>query len=247
MTSAPFEPVAQTETPPASLAARAFAVLGDALVVVDDRWAVLVVNGAAQRLIELAGAGAVTVGADLRRWIGAADGLLSQAQADGLWRGERALGATSLPVEIKVTALPAAPGQPAAFVVALHDLRERRALEERLQRDARMDPLTQLPNRLGMQWHAELALAAALPQFGLVRVDLDSFKELSDSYGHEQGERLLAAVGARLQDRFGVDHVLARWGIDEFVLLLEGGPDVTVTARVAQRIIDSHSSGMSSA
>jgi len=218
------------------LMAHAFASTRDAMVVVDAQWQVLEVNDALRRLCadhDLA------QGADLQRWIGPAPGLLDQVLLDGLWRGERALRSSqgTVPVEMSLTAVVASDGDRHCFLVALHDLRERRLAEERLHTMATVDRLTGLPNRLATQWQVEQLLSAATPAFGLMLIDLDGFKELNDSYGHQHGDLLLVSVAQRLRSALGAEVFMARWGSDEFALVLPGSCDDTPLRAAAQLVL----------
>jgi diguanylate cyclase (GGDEF)-like protein len=114
--------------------------------------------------------------------------------------------------------------------------------ERELAHLAHHDPLTDLPNRLLFTDRAEQALASAqIHKRGcaLLLLDLDHFKIINDSLGHNVGDQLLKAVGERLQGLFGPGVTLARLGGDEFAVLAESCPQVVQAAALAQRIIDS--------
>jgi diguanylate cyclase (GGDEF)-like protein/PAS domain S-box-containing protein len=101
---------------------------------------------------------------------------------------------------------------------------------EAIRRAAHMayhDDLTGLPNRGQLQEHLALALARAqrhAGSFGLVFFDLDGFKEVNDRYGHDAGDHLLQDVGRRWRSIARDGDVLARYGGDEFVLLITAAP-----------------------
>ncbi|HTW39166.1 MAG TPA: EAL domain-containing protein [Steroidobacteraceae bacterium] len=101
---------------------------------------------------------------------------------------------------------------------------------------AHHDPLTQLPNRrnLGARLEAAIARAAAIRgRFALLFVDLDNFKSINDTLGHTFGDRVLQAIGERLQHAAGPHAFIARLGGDEFTVLLENVHSAeTVAARV---------------
>ena len=93
---------------------------------------------------------------------------------------------------------------------------------QELQKLAMHDPLTLLPNRAFLEEQLELCIAktsAGGAEFSLMFLDLDGFKMVNDAYGHHTGDRLLKAVAGRLKNIIGPEHVLARVGGDEFILL----------------------------
>jgi diguanylate cyclase (GGDEF)-like protein len=115
------------------------------------------------------------------------------------------------------------------------------ARAERLYRQAHFDPLTQLPNRqlFRDQLHNELQNAVANGGRGaLLYIDLDHFKRVNDSMGHEAGDQLLAIVAQRLRACVKQEDTVARLGGDEFTVILRDVTDAGEVAAVAQRIID---------
>ncbi|WP_250029010.1 putative bifunctional diguanylate cyclase/phosphodiesterase [Paractinoplanes maris] len=109
----------------------------------------------------------------------------------------------------------------------------------RLDHNATHDALTQLPNRV--LFHERLQKALTMPDGRAVAValiDLDDFKEVNDTLGHEVGDQLLIAVAQRLAGCLRVEDTVARLGGDEFVVVLDGAdPDAADLA--ARRMIDS--------
>ncbi|WP_232247794.1 GGDEF domain-containing protein [Kitasatospora azatica] len=115
-------------------------------------------------------------------------------------------------------------GTPVYQVAMLEDITDRYRLQERLRHQATHDPLTGLPNRSAFFERLEAVFDAPEPgaRFGLCYVDLDGFKVVNDSLGHEMGDQLLAAVALRLESALRpLGHLVARLGGDEFVVLLE--------------------------
>jgi diguanylate cyclase (GGDEF)-like protein len=105
--------------------------------------------------------------------------------------------------------------------------------ERRLEFLATRDPLTRLSNRRHFGTAAELALARGLPQgrsFALLLADIDLFKRINDSFGHAAGDQVLADVAARLIEVAGPKALVARWGGEEFLVLL---PDADAAEGVA--------------
>jgi diguanylate cyclase (GGDEF)-like protein len=113
-------------------------------------------------------------------------------------------------------------------------LREKRAQEERLQHEVTHDGLTGLANRALFRDRLAAALDGAEPVTVLL-VDLDDFKAVNDSLGHDVGDRLLVSVAAVLRDEVGYEGLPVRVGGDEFAVLLTGGD--TDPENVAARIL----------
>ena len=104
---------------------------------------------------------------------------------------------------------------------------------------ARTDATTGLPNRRAFLEHLRQTLASDTP-VGVVMLDLDGFKAVNDTFGHQTGNDLLTAVGLRLADLHPPVRVAARLSGDEFVLLITGGAEQTrACARAAWRAITS--------
>jgi diguanylate cyclase (GGDEF)-like protein len=129
--------------------------------------------------------------------------------------------------------------EPPVVAVFARDISERKQLEDRLAHQATHDDLTGLANRASLV--AELDRAAARAErsgegFGLLFIDLDRFKAINDTLGHRVGDLVLQRVAQRLVDATRDTDLVARNGGDEFVVLAEDAHDVTVVARLAERI-----------
>jgi len=119
------------------------------------------------------------------------------------------------------------------------EIAERRELEEQLTHQAFHDPLTGLPNRALFFDRLELALERARRrdvEVAVLFMDLDDFKVINDSLGHEVGDQVLLAVVERLENCMLAEETLARFGGDEFTVLLEDVSGPSDAARVAERI-----------
>lgn len=126
-------------------------------------------------------------------------------------------------------------------VVALvTDITERKRLEEQLTQQAFYDSLTRLPNRklfLDRLRHSLTVVRRRGATVAVLFLDLDRFKPVNDSFGHAAGDTLLAAVGERLLTCVRSSDTVARFGGDEFTILLEDISHSSDTTRVAERII----------
>jgi len=116
------------------------------------------------------------------------------------------------------------------------------AASARLEHDALHDPLTGLWNRSAFAAFAEVARARAERErscLAILFVDLDGFKEVNDTVGHDYGDAVLVEAAHRLESCLREGDVLARLGGDEFTVLLEGVPDAGTAIEIADRIVAS--------
>ncbi len=128
------------------------------------------------------------------------------------------------------------------WVGTYEDITERRLFEAHIARLARLDTLTELPNRLMFREQMDEALARidSGQSFAILCVDLDNFKGVNDTLGHLVGDKLLQNVGARLRSVIDDDDIIARLGGDEFAILRRVS-DPDSVARLAQGLIDAMS------
>ena len=123
------------------------------------------------------------------------------------------------------------------------EVAERKVAEERAHALSIRDALTGLVNRRSLIQQLEHAVASADrsgSEFALLFLDLDKFKTINDTLGHEVGDELLRQVSARLLAAVRVSDVVARLGGDEFVVLLQGAGAAANAARVARKIEQAH-------
>jgi diguanylate cyclase (GGDEF)-like protein/PAS domain S-box-containing protein len=120
-------------------------------------------------------------------------------------------------------------------VLHLRDVTTRRRRERELERMAFTDHLTRLPNR-AMLFQEMAAVTSSTGQRCLLVLDLDGFKAVNDSAGHEAGDLLLVEVARRLQSLLRTDDLVARLGGDEFAVLVAGAEEDAVEA--AGRVVD---------
>jgi diguanylate cyclase (GGDEF)-like protein len=142
-------------------------------------------------------------------------------------------------VVVRWTATTNPEGTRTGYVGTLDDITERKALEARLSYQATHDSLTRLPNRLILNEHLKTSLARARRSgevIGVVFLDLDRFKIVNDSLGHETGDRLLEAVATRMSTVVRSTDVLGRFGGDEFVLITTDPPGTVVSQAITNRL-----------
>jgi diguanylate cyclase (GGDEF)-like protein/PAS domain S-box-containing protein len=126
------------------------------------------------------------------------------------------------------------------IVLNSRDVSERKAFEDQLAHQAFHDPVTNLANRALFSDRVEHALMRAqrgFPDIAVVFIDLDDFKTVNDSLGHAAGDRVLQEVAQRLLIAVRPTDTVARFGGDEFAILLEGITDSPEAADTAVRIL----------
>ncbi|MFY9927856.1 MAG: bifunctional diguanylate cyclase/phosphodiesterase, partial [Streptosporangiaceae bacterium] len=147
--------------------------------------------------------------------------------ADGTWR------------HIESTVLRyQAPGEPVQMLVAARDVSDQVALRQQVTHLTFHDGLTGLPNRAYVEERTRdvLSDAAAAGQTGVIFLDLDRFTAVNDSVGHGAGDLVLAQAARRLRAVVPVHDTVARWGSDEFAVLVENAPNVGEVAEIAERL-----------
>jgi diguanylate cyclase (GGDEF)-like protein/PAS domain S-box-containing protein len=131
-----------------------------------------------------------------------------------------------------------ADGAPAQLLGQLEDVTERKQLELSLTHDAIHDPLTGLLNRSGLRKHIDLAWAdrRADAPMSILFGDLDGFKNVNDTLGHDAGDEVLVHVAQRLCAAVRTGDVVARWGGDEFVIVCPSVANIDASMHVADRV-----------
>ena len=132
-------------------------------------------------------------------------------------------------------------GNQDATLVTLIDVTQRKRMEQRLEQQANFDSLTGLANRAHFYHHLKRIMATALRGnsiLALLYLDLDHFKEINDSMGHDAGDALLIQVAQRLEENMRSEDMIARLGGDEFAIVLHNLSDYQQAGRIAQKIIN---------
>ena len=165
-------------------------------------------------------------------------------EEQGEWRGEiwnRRKNGDVYPQWLSVKAVYDGDGRLSTYVSVFADITDIKNSERKLWQLAHHDALSNLPNRLLLNARLDHAMQRAhrtSTKLALLFIDLDRFKNINDSMGHQVGDELLRDVSRRLQSAVHEDDTVARLGGDEFVVLLEDIPDANVSRRIANRIIE---------
>nr|WP_307836140.1 EAL domain-containing protein [Chromobacterium sp. ASV5] len=170
--------------------------------------------------------------------------MLEALAGSGHWHGEmmdRRKSGEWYPAELSISALRDDAGAVSNYVAVFSDITLRKQAEERLQFLANHDPLTRLPNRSSLTSRLDEALGQACREGGplaVMFIDLDRFKLINDSFGHQVGDQLLCETASRLLQVVGERGLLARLGGDEFTLLMTDFAGHETLAAMAQEILD---------
>ncbi|KMN21109.1 phosphodiesterase DibA [Pseudomonas helleri] len=171
-------------------------------------------------------------------------GVFKSLQETGDWHGEiwnRRKNGEIYPQWQTVRAITDEKGQLTHYVAVFTDISAIKKSQTDLARLVHHDPLTDLPNRLLFTDRTEQALTSAQRHktgCALLMIDLDHFKIINDSLGHNVGDLLLKAVSGRLQRVFGKGYTVARLGGDEFAVLIENCSNASRAEVLAQQVLE---------
>lgn len=160
----------------------------------------------------------------------------------GHWSGEiwnKTKSGYIFPQQLTISAVQDELGRTTSYVGLYADISALKAQEQQLERMAHYDMLTQLPNRLLLSSRIQQAMTDTheMRTFAVAFLDLDGFKAVNDTHGHESGDALLKALGQRMQQALRSGDTLARIGGDEFVALLHDLPRREACIPVLQRLL----------
>lgn len=167
-----------------------------------------------------------------------------QVQRVGVWQGEvnsvRRNGERFWE-QLIVTPIKDAGGNATGYIILGEDISIRKRYEQQLLRQANYDILTGLPNRMLALDRLKLALAQARREDSMVGVmflDLDNFKHINDTLGHDAGDNLLIEAARRVSSCLRGTSTVARLGGDEFLVILPGLTGPESSSQVAERILE---------
>lgn len=158
---------------------------------------------------------------------------------DGELWGEK--GGEKIALHIAITTIVDEAGTPSRYAAIIRDITERKQDEERILRQATFDGLTGLPNRalfLDRLGQSLKAVSRAEKKLGLMFIDLDGFKLVNDTHGHDMGDGLLREAATRISQSVRDGDTVARLGGDEFTVIMPNLSDAKDATVVAQRILD---------
>jgi diguanylate cyclase (GGDEF)-like protein len=163
----------------------------------------------------------------------------------GLWRGEMTLlGSAGEPIPVSQVLMAhhvrEQHGKETTTLSSIAwDIREMKDIERQLRHQATHDALTGLPNRLLLLDRLEHAIVMAERKgsfVGVLFIDLDGFKQVNDTHGHEAGNQLLCGLGHRLGAGVRAEDTIGRYGGDEFVLVIADLASPEAIGRVLQQV-----------
>ena len=171
------------------------------------------------------------------------DAVWESAKNTGTWQGEvwnRRKNSEVFPEWTSVTSVKNSAGEITHYVATFIDMSDSKAAESEIEYLAFYDQLTRLPNRRLLLDRLQQALAASVrsgTEGALLFIDLDNFKDLNDTLGHDKGDLLLKQVAERLSSCVREGDTVARLGGDEFVMMLEGLSGVPEEAAAQSKFI----------
>ena len=157
----------------------------------------------------------------------------------GFWRGESYFMTgqkTQLPVQLAVSALLDAEGKNQGHVSVFSDIRAIREAEKKLKELLNKDPLTQLPNYRGFLEYIQTKSDSCC--YAVIFIDLDNFKNINDTFGHEQGDEVIRKIAQHLQSRLPIGHFLCRRSGDEFIVVMDVNKPLPEFKRKLNRIFE---------
>jgi diguanylate cyclase (GGDEF)-like protein/PAS domain S-box-containing protein len=142
---------------------------------------------------------------------------------------------------VTVTEVTGGDGKISNYIVIFSDITEKKRAEEHIQYLAYYDPLTNLPNRVLLEDRIQQAIATAKREdhkVAIIFLDLDHFKTINDSLGHQHGDKILSEVAKRLKRNIREYDTVARLGGDEFIIVLSHLHDSEEAAAISRKLLE---------
>ncbi len=161
---------------------------------------------------------------------------------DGHWSGEiwnRRKNGEAYPEWLSITAITNRQGEPVRYMSVFNDLSDIRAREDQLKFQANYDALTGLPNRTLLRDRIDMSVRRVSREnhgLSLIFLDMDDFKHVNDTLGHAKGDLLLQQLAARLLESVREQDTVARYGGDEFIVLIPDTNETDVIINIIERI-----------
>jgi diguanylate cyclase (GGDEF)-like protein/PAS domain S-box-containing protein len=231
-----------------NLFAQAFKHTTEGVIILDKMHRIVAVNSAYTRILGYSEHESINAATAIFQFQNEKDGFFEHiwktVSFDGQWVGdinEKTKNGKDIVLEISISAAyHPHTNDVENFVVVVSDISDKKKAELELRQLANYDLLTGLPNRTLFQDRLQHAIAHAhreTQQVAILFLDLDRFKQINDSLGHDVGDLLLQSVSKRIHNQIREDDTLARIGGDEFVLILENVEQTQYIAQVAEKII----------
>ncbi|WP_243729302.1 EAL domain-containing protein [Paludibacterium purpuratum] len=227
------------------LTAKVFETSAEGILICDAELRIIAVNGAFSRItgyLREEALGKVSrVFSDESR--GNYAQMMSALNEQGYWRGEmldRRKSGDWYPAELSLSLVRDPQGEVVNYVGLFADITVRKQAQERMNFLANHDPLTRLPNRSCLISALEdrlLSMKEGEGQLAVIFIDLDRFKLINDSFGHQSGDELLRVIAIRLANTVGERGMLARLGGDEFTLLVSSFDGLGDLSAIAEQVL----------
>jgi len=229
------------------MVAAVFETSNEAIMIADHRGLIKVVNRAFERITgytadEVKGKNPSMLSSG-RHDLDFYESMWETLTTTGCWSGEiwnRRKNGSVYPEWLSISALHDDDGKPTEYVSVFSDITSRKEAEAHIRHQAYYDALTQLPNRNLLLDRLEVAIHTAERDQQIISVlfiDLDRFKYVNDTLGHEYGDELLVQVARRLTNCVRESDTVARFGGDEFVILLHNIQSERAATLIAEKII----------
>ncbi len=232
------------------MAAQVFETSLHAIIIFSPEGKVLRVNHAFLSLTGFAAADVIGMDAETYETTCLQPGFVDMARASlrstDKWQGEspmRIKDGSDIAIMQSISVIRDPDGRARSTVTIFHDITGQKASEQRLYQLAHFDLLTQLPNRQTLSRKIEQGIAYAAQHqatLAVLLIDIDHFKTVNDSLGHEAGDQMLRVVAERISACIGPHDTVARIGGDEFVVVLEPNEHtIAQFERVAAQLMES--------